>query len=306
MVKFRACLNSKKTKARLAEEMRIGDKLATKAIGQPIPGTPLYLFDRPGVRLIRGSVYEVVIRRALEKVLDRSGPMGLPHGVDAKGHPWVGAKKPKLTIYEMSDYQCEHCRRVHARIRLWIEKHKDLREGVRLVHLQYPLGKACNPTMKHDQHPRACGYARAALCAKAQGRFWEMNDQLYKSASARRRLPLPLMARRAGLDKSRFIDCMRSADTKKALAAEVAYCEALGKQDKIGIEAVPTFFMQPAGMPLGRARTPTLKSIRAALRLGKKNAAAKPAMDAAMQPAMDAAMQPAMGAVMKPVMGGSK
>lgn len=264
--KFEKCLSSSRAKKKLTQDMALGDRMSTECIGEGIPGTPYYVFERKGEELRRGYAHEKFIERALKAIVYARGPEGVDNGVTKDGHPWIGAKNPRLTIYELSDYECYYCKRLHASLRQLLKRHKDLRKDVRLVHLQYPLGHQCNPTVKEPLHKRACVMSRAALCAKEQGRFWEMNDTLYRMYKKRQPPNMVRVARKAGLDMARFGRCLNTHAIAQKLRREISYGEKLGKIDGKGVPAAPAFFIEPAGKPITRTLAPNEKSIRSALK----------------------------------------
>lgn len=170
----------------------------------------------------------------------------LPDGVDDNGHHWIGARSPKVTVVEFSDYECPHCRRAHKAMRFLAASRPD---DVRLVHRHFPLDLACNPQVKRKFHERACEFARAAECAAEQDRFWAMNDALFslqESAKAEDLDP-ELIAVQLGLDRSAFVDCMAGTKARARVEADIA--EAM----KRGVEGTPTYFVgnheYPGGVP---------------------------------------------------------
>jgi protein-disulfide isomerase/uncharacterized membrane protein len=171
----------------------------------------------------------------------------LPEGVDGVGHHWIGAKSPKVTVVEFSDYECPHCRRAHKEMRLLAARRPD---DVRLVHRHFPLDRACNPQVKRKFHERACEFARAAECAGEQDRFWAMNDALFSLQEGGRAEDLDpeLVAVQLGLDRSAFVDCMSGAKARARVDADVA------EAAKRGVAGTPTYFVgeqaYPGGIPL--------------------------------------------------------
>ena len=133
----------------------------------------------------------------------------LDTGVNPKGHHWIGAKTPAITIVEFSDYECPHCRAAHKAIRVLAARYPD---EIRLVHRHFPLDMACNPRIPRPFHTRACFFAEAAECAEREGRFWEMNDALFATQERVKTEnvdPVDL-AVRLGLNRSAFKECLES------------------------------------------------------------------------------------------------
>ena len=260
LARFRACLDSPRTAAKLEKDLKEADALARTYTGQQIQGTPFYLFERPGEPMRPGYANARSIRAALERVQLQHGPGPLKHGRTAKGWEWIGAEKPRITFTEVSDYECFFCLRNHFRLRALL-KQKEFRDTVRLVHVHYPFDASCNPAFKTRQHPRACALARAAICAGDQGRFWQMNDLIYRRFKAKRLGSLPTLAKAAGLDVAAFRRCLTAPETRKQLQRNIAYGERLGRLDGEGIDRVPALFF----------RLPPLRMQRAGLNLQRKD-----------------------------------
>ncbi|NMB77268.1 MAG: thioredoxin domain-containing protein [Myxococcales bacterium] len=144
----------------------------------------------------------------------------LASGTDESGHHWIGARNPRLTIVEFSDYECPHCRAAHKGMRLLAAKHP---EQIRLVHRHLPLDMACHPGLHRPFHARACLFAEAAECAGVQGRFWEMNDALFSIQETVKTDDVdPVeLAVRLGLNRSDFKRCLEDHATAERIAADV-------------------------------------------------------------------------------------
>ncbi|MCG8459956.1 MAG: thioredoxin domain-containing protein, partial [Holophagales bacterium] len=75
-----------------------------------------------------------------------------------RGH---GDAPVKVVLY--SDFECPYCQRVRPTLEMVKSTYSD---RVRLVFRQFPL----------SIHPNAPKAAEASLCARDQGKFWEMHD----------------------------------------------------------------------------------------------------------------------------------
>ncbi|MBN2194240.1 MAG: thioredoxin domain-containing protein [Polyangiaceae bacterium] len=126
-------------------------------------------------------------------------------GVTADGHPWIGARTPKVTITEFSDYQCPFCALAHAKVRALIEAHPTL---IRVVHRHFPLDEACNPIIPEPFHPNACYYAGLAVCAGEQDKFWAANDHLYLHGRDEKPIEVPGFSAELGLDRQELEKCL--------------------------------------------------------------------------------------------------
>ncbi len=159
----------------------------------------------------------------------------LPSGTGTEGH-WIGAAHPKITIVEFSDYECPHCRKAHKKIRMLAAEHP---ESIRLFHRHLPLDGKCNPRITGEFHPHACEFAKAAECAGAQGRFWEMNDALFSiqdriKSSA---VEVEMLAVQLGIDRSAFKRCMAEEEAMSEVKSDLAAAT------EAGLRGTPTFLM---------------------------------------------------------------
>lgn len=144
-------------------------------------------------------------------------PTGPRRGTTAEGHAWIGAEDPSVTIVEFSDYECPFCARAHARIRGVV---RDYPDRIRLVHRHTPLDHACNPIVTRPFHRHACEYARIAICAGLQGRFWETNDWLYEHSHDRPPPDFAAVVHGSGLDIESLQMCMEH-DADRLLAVDL-------------------------------------------------------------------------------------
>ena len=179
-----------------------------------------------------------------------AGPQGLPTGHTPGGHPYIGAANPRLTMVELSDYECPFCSQAHRVLREFVRRHPD---RLRLVHQHLPLDRTCNPALEQPFHDDACARAQAAICAEAQGRFWEMNDVLFEQRTEVRRLGLRRLAELADVpDTDAFLACLGAPTTVSRLGAEVARGLELLRGARFGM-GTPAFELQDgAGTVVGR------------------------------------------------------
>ncbi|MBN1772226.1 MAG: thioredoxin domain-containing protein [Deltaproteobacteria bacterium] len=167
-----------------------------------------------------------------------AGPEGLPTGRTADGDPYIGAAEARLTIVELSDYECPFCAHAHRVLREFVRRHPD---RLRLVHRHLPLDRACNPALGQPFHGAACAWAAAAVCAGEQGRFWEMNDVLFELQAEARQLGSIGVAERAGVpDPEAFLACLGARATAERLVAEVVRSVEWLRDARLGL-ATPAF-----------------------------------------------------------------
>ena len=131
-----------------------------------------------------------------------------------------------MTLVEYGDYECGYCRRAHRGV---IRLRDELAAGqVRYVFRHLPNRRA---------HEHAEGAAQAAEAAAAQGRFWEMHEQLLANQSSLDRGGLLEAAAAVGLDMERFT---RELDAG-AYAGRVE--EDVRSAELSGAHATPTFYV---------------------------------------------------------------
>jgi len=169
--------------------------------------------------------------------------LSLPHGVDAQGHPWLGAEQPQVVVEEFVDYSCSHCRTAHARLRAEVERNAG---AARLVRHDYPRSK-CLPAPKRPEVSSMCLHARVAHCALQANRFWEASDWLFSRPEAWRRPDLAQAARAIGIPEAELRACIARPETYQAAHREHQHGEAAG------LVGTPTFVVNGRQRKLGEA-----------------------------------------------------
>jgi protein-disulfide isomerase len=125
-----------------------------------------------------------------------------------------------VTIVEFFDYRCPHCRRMVPVIRTLLAEDR----GVRLVYKEMPiLGE------------ESVLAARAAVAARAQGKYAEAHDRLMAEAGPITRATLVAMLAGVGLDGDRLRADMDAPEIGALLGRELALAQALG------IDGTPAF-----------------------------------------------------------------
>jgi len=147
---------------------------------------------------------------------------------------WSPNKKNILVEY--SDFQCPACKNFHDFLQEF-ESSKSanfpITKKVTLVFRHFPL---------YQIHPSSMDAAYAAEAAAIQGKFWEMDDQLFGkqdtwSTSANPRQEFINMAKEIKLDIEKFKSDMDSKIVKNKVQADIA------SGNSAGINSTPTFFL---------------------------------------------------------------
>ena len=139
--------------------------------------------------------------------------------------PSAGPADAPITIVEFADFQCPFCRRMEPTLKKVMAEYP---KQVRLVYRQFPLSEI---------HPQALHAAEAALCAKRQGKFWEMHDAIFTDSAPLGTDSLRAIAARVGLDEDAFEQCVRDPEVDKAINVD------LHAGEELGVRATPTLFV---------------------------------------------------------------
>lgn len=139
--------------------------------------------------------------------------------VPTAGEPAMGSPSAKVTIMEVSDYQCPFCKRqvVQTFPRLDAEYIKTGK--VQYMFVDYPIAQL---------HPTAARSHEAANCAAEQGKYWQMHMSLFTSPVAKDDAALIAQAKSAGLDAALLQSCLASGKYAGAVQASVKRMEQLG------------------------------------------------------------------------------
>ncbi len=118
-------------------------------------------------------------------------------GVTDEGHPWIGAENPEYVITEFIDYQCFQCKKMHFFLLMIAAKHVG---KIKIIHRHFPMDDQYNPLVTK---PYYVGYGKLALFAiyaSTKGKFWEVNDILFKMKNKKGTINIREIAKKAGLD----------------------------------------------------------------------------------------------------------
>ena len=127
-----------------------------------------------------------------------------------------GNKNAKVTLIEISDFQCPYCERHVPTIEQILKEYGD---QVRVVWRHFPLTSI---------HPYAQKAAEAAECAGEQGKFWEMHDILFDNQSALDTASLKSYAKDLGLNQTQFDSCLDDGKYTSKVQAQAQEAVAAG------------------------------------------------------------------------------
>lgn len=139
--------------------------------------------------------------------------------------PVYGAKNPKLTIVEFTEFQCPYCSRIAPTIKELMDKYPN---DIRFVYKHFPL----------SFHPNARPAAAASIAALKQGKFWEFR---YALAPHSRELGDSIyveVAKQVGLNIEQF---NKDRVLDDAMNARIDKDFQLGA--KVGVQGTPNFYI---------------------------------------------------------------
>jgi len=128
-------------------------------------------------------------------------------------------------VIEVSDFQCPFCKQWHDETYATLRDELVRTGKVRLAYVNFPLA----------QHQYAWPAAESAMCAGAQGKFWEMHDALFNTQSKWEALPSPAtffdsLAHAQGVDSGRWRQCVKSGKMKSWIQADHDRAQTAGAQ----------------------------------------------------------------------------
>lgn len=148
--------------------------------------------------------------------------------IDVAGAPFQGNADAVVTIIEFSDLQCPFCSR-HFQTVAPVLKSTYVDSGtLKYVAREFPL---------ESIHPAAMRASQAALCAGAQGAYWEMHDLIFANQKKMRPRDFANYAEELDLDEDDYEDCIES----ERFAQQVRDDLALGQ--RLGVQGTPSFFV---------------------------------------------------------------
>jgi protein-disulfide isomerase len=249
--KFKKDIDSPATKKRVDDDSELGKKLGVQGTpnffinGRPLRGAVPYEQFKTAVddeltrakKLIAKGTSSSKVFAALMKGEGKGlgtptpppAPTRIPIGaevykIETGNAPQIGAKEPKITLIEFSDFQCPYCSRAKGTVDELLKTYKD---DLQVAFRNYPL----------PFHNNAMPAAIAAQAAAEQGKFWQMYDKLFANQQALSPADFEKYATEIGLDIAKFKAAVADAKTKAAVEADMK----LG--NNFGVGGTPAFFI---------------------------------------------------------------
>ncbi len=137
--------------------------------------------------------------------------------------PSRGPKDARITIVEISDFQCPYCKKSQASLHAVDEKYAG---KIRWIFINLPL----------EMHKMARPAALAVMAAEKQGKFWVLADALFASQGLDE-AKIAAEAAQVGLNVAKWTADKASTEVDSAVAAQLAVAK------KLGITSTPMFFV---------------------------------------------------------------
>jgi protein-disulfide isomerase len=153
-------------------------------------------------------------------------PTGIGTVIDFGGASVKGEKTAKLTLVEVSDFQCPFCAKYVHETYPQVESEYIKTGKMRAVFMNMPL---------ESIHKFAFKAAQAASCAGAEGKFWEMHDRLFENQRALE--PWTPHAEAVGIDVPEFETCLASGKFDTEIRRQ------MGEARKAGVTGTPAFLI---------------------------------------------------------------
>jgi protein-disulfide isomerase len=144
----------------------------------------------------------------------------------------AGSATASVWLIEVSDFQCPYCKAWHDSSYAAIKRDYVDAGRVRLAYVNFPL----------DIHKNARPAAEAAMCAGAQGHFWQMHDALFETQPYWQRLSDPAPAfdsLAASVDVN--VPAMRACIAAGTMKATIEGDIDRAKQQ--GVQSTPSFII---------------------------------------------------------------
>lgn len=159
----------------------------------------------------------------------------------------LGSPTATVTVEEFADYQCPTCASVHPKMQ---EITKLYQNRIKFIYRSFPL----------QMHKNAYDAAAAAEAAGQQGRFWEMQTQLFTNQQAWANSTEPRKifedyAQKIGLDVAKFQNDMLGLPVKTRIAADMERGRALN------IGGTPTIYINGRELPVEKMEVTAMRQI---------------------------------------------
>lgn len=224
--------------ALIIEESKVQNVSASSIIQTEVTDKLRDFSDEERMDLEDALRRKLFTKYAAKILLDEPAPLVL--NVSADDDPSFGPAAAPVTIVMFSDFQCPACARTHPVLKRVIAEYGS---KVRLVVRDFPL---------EGIHPQAFQAAAAANAVRAQGKYFEFIEILYRNQEALEGESLIKYATGLGVDIKKMTADMAAAtvapEIKKDVEDGIAY----------GVGGTPTIFVN--GVKVHRLSAPAFRA----------------------------------------------
>lgn len=144
----------------------------------------------------------------------------------------LGNPSASVWLIVISDFQCPFCKTWHDDSWAAIKKDYVDTGKIRVAYMNLPL----------PMHKNAWPAAHAAMCASVQGKFWEMQDALFREQQSWEKAADPgtafeTLGRGVGVDPVALRACITAGTMQSLIAADA------DRATRAGAQSTPTFFV---------------------------------------------------------------
>ena len=149
-----------------------------------------------------------------------------------------GVETTPVWLIEISDFQCPYCKKWHDEVYPVLDREYVQTGKIRIAYINFPLTSI---------HANAQAASEAAMCASAQGKFWELHDGLFATQEKWEHMtdPTPAfdsLATASKADPVAWRACMTSHATAPLITADRE------RASRSGVRSTPSFFIGTRGL----------------------------------------------------------
>jgi len=168
---------------------------------------------------------------------------------DAQAARSKGSPTARVTMFEISDFQCPFCADFALQTMPILEREYVATGRVRLVFVNFPL----------QMHRNAEPAAELAMCAGRQGKFWQLHDLLFRNQRRWAGLAEPgdyflQLGDSAGADRDSLVACLRAGTVRNLVRADAEGAV------RSGARSTPTFYIE-GGLMVGAAPVEVFRAV---------------------------------------------
>ncbi len=143
-----------------------------------------------------------------------------------------GSASATVWVVEISDMQCPYCKEWHSNTYPKLRDEFIKTGKIRFAYINFPL----------SMHKNAMPASRAAMCASTQGKFWEMQDEIFNTQEKWESLADPSsffegIAKDVGVNTTSWKSCTSSKSIQSVIDADITRAK---KQD---VRSTPSFIV---------------------------------------------------------------